>query len=180
LHVFDGVVDIGISSEVWDKVVLLVRGSGLSPVPLVTKLGLGICKMSSSETDIAVFTEVWDEIVFLEAFVRFWGPGSEWLSVDFSKSLQQFKFSISTWYNPFFIISISLWSKDVLEGGLCTSNMLVLRNHIRIISEVWDEIINWMTFLGARGPGSEWFSSLGDSSSLNGCDQAQSSNLLHF
>ena len=74
VKVGDGVVDVSISSEVGDKVVFLVAGASLGPVPFVLQLLFGKIEVSIGDTDINIlWSEVWDEIVFLKSsLMRSW------------------------------------------------------------------------------------------------------------
>jgi len=74
--------------------------------------------------------------------------------------LDKFEKCVNFWHNPFLIILISLWGKDVLEFGLSSSNMCVLVSKIGISAEVWYEIILLEALVSGWGPGQKWFSLL--------------------
>ena len=129
----------------------------------MTQVLFGKREVSVGGVDIDIlWSKIGDEIVFLEAFMGRWRPGKKWLSANLGVSLKQFEFGVNFWYNPFFIISISLWSPDVLEAGLDTSNVFTLISNIGVTTEVWYEIIDWMaSLMGGRRPSGKWLSSLG-------------------
>ena len=74
--------------------------------------------------------------------------------------MEKFEKCVNFWYNPFLIIFISLWGKDVLEFGLSSSNMCALVSEIGISTEVWYEIILLEALVSGWGPGQKWFSLL--------------------
>ena len=64
----DGVVDIGISAEVGDKVTSLWVFTCLGPVPMVSDDLFSKTEVSIGIADIGIlWSEVWDEIILLKS-----------------------------------------------------------------------------------------------------------------
>jgi len=147
------VSNILISTEVWHKVVRLVRLCSIRDGELVFKLLLCNRETGGNGIDILIFSKVWYEVIhFVFLLCQGWGPR---VSCRFFTLLERvlgvsnILISTEVWHKV--VLRVSLWcvrdSELVIELLLCDRKTRFRGTNILILTKVWHEVIHWMSLL---------------------------------